>query len=147
MRRELLQDSRFRRVISAAALLIGGFGIVYLFRKSIVADWSDVDFIYIWLSGHLWSQGISPYGVEFIEQGSILFDIFNGQAFFYPPSFWFISRIFATFEYKTAVEVWRWTSYYQACYSKPVWEMLALKYRVRQLFFTLAWFRLCRGRF
>lgn len=110
MRRELLQDSRFRRVISAAALLIGGFGIVYLFRKSIVADWSDVDFIYIWLSGHLWSQGISPYGVEFIEQGSILFDIFNGQAFFYPPSFWFISRIFATFEYQTAVEVWRWTS-------------------------------------
>lgn len=107
---DILQDSRFKQVISAAALIVGILGIIYLFNKSIVADWTDVDFLYIWLSGHLWSLGISPYSAEFIEQVNILFEIFNGQAFFYPPGFWFISRFFASFEYQTAVETWRWTS-------------------------------------
>jgi len=106
-----IQDPKIDKATTIAAFIIGGMGIYYLFSRSILIGWKDVDFLHVWLSGHLWSQGISPYSPEYIERGSSLFDPFNRQAFFYPPSFWFISRFFAQFDYQFAVELWRWTSF------------------------------------
>ncbi|MBL4602945.1 MAG: hypothetical protein JKY84_09370 [Emcibacteraceae bacterium] len=117
--KKYIESDQFDKVSAAAAFSFGILGIIYLFSKSIFADWQDIDFLHIWLAGHAWAEGISPYSKEYIELGNLIFDPsnpqpdyypFNGQAFFYPPGMWFLSRFFAFFEYNTAVEIWRWFS-------------------------------------
>ncbi len=64
----------------------------------------------IWLAGQVWLDGISPYSDQFIEVGYQIFDKFNGQPFYYPPHFLFLSSFYALFEFEMGMELWRWTN-------------------------------------
>ncbi len=86
---------------------IGLIGICYLAWKIVALQGEDLTFKYIWFSGSLWLDGQSPYGPEYMEMGHKLFTGFNGQPFYYPPNWWAISTFFASFDYITAMEIWR----------------------------------------
>ncbi|MEJ1339837.1 MAG: glycosyltransferase family 87 protein [Candidatus Sedimenticola sp. (ex Thyasira tokunagai)] len=100
-----------QRSIDYLAVFSTIFGMVclgYLVWVILVNQHLDVDFKYIWLSGHLWGIGASPYGHAYVQQGQLLFDDFNNNPFFYPPNWWMISTFLSMFEYHTALNIWRW---------------------------------------
>lgn len=105
-----LQKKWATQILRTLSVVIGILGIFYFFWKNLFIRWEDVDFKVIWLSGHLWLDGISPYSNQFAEAGYQLFDKFNGQPFYYPPHFLFLSSFYALFEFETGKELWRWTN-------------------------------------
>lgn len=104
---KFMQKYWVAQVLRILSVAIGVLGILYFFWKNLFIRWEDVDFKVLWLSGHLWLEGISPYSSRFIEMGYQVFDKFNGHPFYYPPHFRFVSSFFALFDYETGIELWR----------------------------------------
>lgn len=69
-------------------------------------DYYAVDFKYFWLSGKLWSGGISPYGPELQMLGEQSFPDYRVNPFFYPPNWVVISTLVALFDADTAAALW-----------------------------------------
>lgn len=105
---DFIQKPQISRAIWLLSIVIGVLGIIYFFWKNLFIRWEDFDFKVIWLSGHLWLQGISPYSDQFVNTGYQLFETFNGQPFYYPAHFSLVSTVFALFEFEVAMELWRW---------------------------------------
>lgn len=105
---KFVQKKEIELTIRVLSIVIGFLGIAYFFWKNLFIRWEDVDFKVIWLSGHLWLEGVSPYGPRFMELGHELFDSFNGHPFYYPPHFRLVSSFFAFWDYEMSMEIWRW---------------------------------------
>ncbi len=99
-----LSQARWSRT---SGMFIGIFGVLYLMWKGYTLTGYDLSFKYIWLAGNLWSDGISPYSIQFQEIGQDLFTGFNGQPFYYPPNWWLFSTFLSQFDHPLAVEIWQ----------------------------------------
>ena len=92
--------------IAAAAVALPA--LAYLAWKALFDRSDTVDFKYIWLAGHLWSQGIDAYGPDFRATGEALFVGLNPpQTLFYPPNLWPVATAVAALPYAEAIPVWR----------------------------------------
>ncbi len=98
------------RTTKLAALVFGCAGLCYLFWKLISLQGIDLSFRYIWIAGSIWLDGGNPYGEEYFQLSSELFEGFNGQPFYYPPNWWAVAQSFALFDYSVAMEIWRFIS-------------------------------------
>lgn len=72
-----------------------------------------LDFRLIWLSGQLWSEGISPYSETFFPRYEQAFGQGpNSHFWVYPPYWWIICRPLAMLPFETALLVWNLFNYF-----------------------------------
>jgi hypothetical protein len=97
-----------RRTEWIAAAAVAMPALAYIVWKGLFDRSDTVDFKYMWLAGHLWSQGIDAYGPAFRATGDALFVGLNPpQTLFYPPNLWPVATAAATLPYPEAIPVWR----------------------------------------
>lgn len=95
-------------VISLAAYSFGALGLLYLASKVFFDSSFSLDFKYFWLAGKAWADGVNPYSEQFNELGRAYFPNENAlNLWYYPPNWWVITRFLVSFDYGTALIIWR----------------------------------------
>ena len=83
-------------------------GIVYRLYKALSrAPEDSVVFPYVWLAGHMWSNGQNPYSVLFKQMGAEIFPKYSPTFWFYPPNWFFPSSLVALFDTNTGSIIWQ----------------------------------------
>jgi hypothetical protein len=76
----------------SALLTLGSFA--YVASKTVLLSGDTIDFGYIWLAGHMWLDGVSPYSSEYARLGKELFAEGNAPGIWvYPPHWWPIAGL------------------------------------------------------
>lgn len=96
----------------ATVLGLGGLAIVCVLYLLLTVGRERLDgrdFRYLWLAGHLWLQGVNPYGADFMLRGREMFPHGEPPMFVwtYPPSMWPISALVALIEPNAAFALWK----------------------------------------
>ncbi|MFT3730791.1 MAG: glycosyltransferase 87 family protein [Hyphomicrobium sp.] len=81
--------------------------LLYLLLKTVGNGQQTVDFQFIWLAGHMWNQGKSPYSPEYAVLGDAMFTGNRPEYWFYPPNWWPIATLTGLLRYEEAQTVWR----------------------------------------
>lgn len=98
----------FGKLAAGTALLLA---FLYFATKVLDPHVASVDMKFIWLAGLLWSEGISPYGSDYILRAQEIFvDTNVPQAMLYPPYWYPWARLFALLPVEQAQHLWGYMS-------------------------------------
>jgi hypothetical protein len=85
---------------------------VYLLPKALATN-DGLDFRLIWLSGQLWSEGISPYSTAFDSAYAATFGMGpNSHFWVYPPYWWILSRLLSSMAFESSLLIWNFMNYF-----------------------------------
>lgn len=87
------------------ALLLGAFG--YFLTKVLSPDVAAVDFKYLWFAGHLWNEGVNPFGPDYLARAEAFFVDTNVPMWMAYPPYWYPwSRLLAQVPLDGAERLW-----------------------------------------